>query len=251
MLDFPKAYIQKLETLMYPRWYTACFMQECRDSSVWGSYGVNHTAACLMFKVGDGTARPKLRVRLLSGWSSGGPVIDWVPHGFHEVLYENEHRPVDFFRSLGCQPVPVLSRVWYVSMDGRRSPCGDEMFKSEQAWRDRYWDIFYHGVTRKLKDWHYEKEHRLIIAPMMLNFSTPETRVAHYDFNDLAGIIFGMKTPANARRQVCKIVEEKCRETKRTDFKFYEAYYSQATGSIERREMSFLKFNFPAENALN
>ncbi len=83
---------------------------------------------------------------------------------------------------------------------------------------------------------------------MMLDFSTPETRVAHYDFNDLAGIIFGMKTPPDQKRQICKIIEKKCRKTNRTDFKFYEAYYSRATGSIEHREMSFLKFNFQVES---
>jgi hypothetical protein len=67
---------------------------------------------------------------------------------------------------------------------------------------------------------------------MMFDFSKPETRVAHYDFNDLAGIFFGMKTPPDQRRQICKTIEEKCRKANRTDFKFCEAYYSRASAGI-------------------
>ena len=37
-LDFPKAYLRSLETLIYPDWYTACFLGDYRNSSVWGHY---------------------------------------------------------------------------------------------------------------------------------------------------------------------------------------------------------------------
>lgn len=95
-------------------------------------------------------------------------------------------------------------------------------------------------MTRKLEAWHYEKEQRLIIY----DIENPKSRVTHYDFNDLEGIIFGIKTPIDKKIAICKIIEEKCRASNRTDFKFYQAYYAQEKGFIEHREMTLLKFDF-------
>ncbi len=244
LFEFPNEYVTKLETLAYPDWYTACFMKECRDSSVWGSYGDNHTAACLVFKVSDGEKSPSLRLKRVAGYSSGGPVVDFVPHTFQEVVYENKHLPVDFFRSLGRLPIPDLSRAWYTDRTGQRSACADDIFNNEDAWRKRYWDTFNHGVTRKLEAWHYEKEQRLILTGMLHDFVEPKSRVTHYDFNNLEGIIFGIKTPIDKKIAICKIIEDKCRAANRTDFKFYQAYYAQEKGFIEHREMTLLKFKF-------
>ena len=246
LFEFPNEYVTKLETLVYPDWYTACFMKECRDSSVWGSYGDNHTAACLIFKVSEGEAPPSLRLRRIAGYNSGGPVIDYVPHHFQEVVYENKHSPVDFFRSLGRLPIPDLSRAWYTDRAGQRSVCADDMFNDEDAWRTRYWDTFNHGVTRKLEAWHYEREQRLILTGMHYDFTEPASRVTQYDFKDLVGIIFGIKTPIDKKVAICKVIEDKCRAANRTDFKFYQAYYAQEKGCIEHREMTLLKFNFSA-----
>jgi hypothetical protein len=244
LFEFPNEYVTKLETLVYPDWYTACFMKECRDSSVWGSYGDNHSAACLIFKVGDGEAPPSLRLKRVSGYSGEGPTVNFVPHHFQEIIYENKHLPVDFFRSLGRLPIPDLLRGWYANRAGERSACSDDIFKNQDAWQKRYWDTFNHGVTRKLEAWHYEKEQRLILTGMSHDFSEPTSRVTQYEFNDLEGIVFGIKTPTDKKIAVCKIIEDKCRALKRTDFKFYQAYYAQEKGFIEHREMSLLKFNF-------
>ncbi|WGD51396.1 hypothetical protein QA641_39070 [Bradyrhizobium sp. CB1650] len=122
------------------------------------------------------------------------------------------------------------------------------MFNDEQAWQKRYWDTFNHGVTRKLEAWHYEKEQRLILTGMLHDFTDPTSRVAHYHFEDLVGIIFGIKTPTDKKIAICKIIEDKCRAANRTDFKFYQAYYAREKGCIEHREMTLLKFNFSGAN---
>ncbi|MES5482100.1 hypothetical protein QMZ05_05025 [Bradyrhizobium sp. INPA03-11B] len=248
LFEFPIEYVGKLETLVYPDWYTACFMKECRDSSVWGSYGDNHTAACLIFNVGDGKSPPSLRLRRIAGANGSDPVVDYVPHYFQEVVYENEHLPVDFFRSLGRVPVPDLSRGWFTDRAGRRSICADDMFNDEKAWRERYWEAFNHGITRKLQAWHYEKEQRLILTGMGYDFMEPSSRLTHYDFKDLEGIIFGIKTPIDKKIAICRVIEEKCRASNRTDFRFFQAYYAQGKGCIEHREMKFLRFNLPRTN---
>jgi hypothetical protein len=242
-VTFCDEFVHKIETLVYPPWYTACFMEECRNSSVWGNYGHNHTAACLKFKVKDVNGRPCLPLYRIAGLGSGGPTKHHVDHEFHPVTYENQHLPVDFFGSLGRLPIPVLSQYWYGDRKGNFSRCGDAILKNQEAWRKVYWEAFQHAITRKLTDWHHEREHRLLLTGEM-DFQRDEDRTVTYDFEYLDGIIFGLKTPSDTKLELFKIVEEKCRAHNRTDFKFYQAYYARATGTIEHAELSFLKFEF-------
>ncbi|MFH7357116.1 hypothetical protein RA272_13020 [Pseudomonas syringae pv. tagetis] len=53
VVEFPGAFASALESLVHPPWYTACFMSECSNSSVWGSYGSNHTGICLIYNTGS------------------------------------------------------------------------------------------------------------------------------------------------------------------------------------------------------
>jgi hypothetical protein len=66
-LTFSDEFVQKVEALVYPEWYAACFMEECRDSSVWGSYGQNHEAICLKFKVKEANGTPVLSLYRVNG----------------------------------------------------------------------------------------------------------------------------------------------------------------------------------------
>jgi hypothetical protein len=243
-LTFCDEFVDRIETLAYPEWYTACFMEECRDSSVWGSYGQNHTAACLKFRVKDLDGNPALPIHRPTGANNAGLICAYRDHAFRRIVYENEHLPVDFFNSLGRLPMPVLRRYWYSDPDGGLSSCGDQIFKEADAWRTQYWDAFYHAITRKLKDWRYEREHRLILSGEFFDFGTDESRVLKYDFNSLDGIIFGIKTPNDAKLEIFKIIEDLCRANSRKDFKFYQAFYSRASGMIEHAELTFLKFKF-------
>jgi hypothetical protein len=192
-LTFCSEYVKKLETVVYPDWYAACFMRECRDSSVWGTYGCNHTAVCLKFKVTENAGQPSIRLKRQYGFAGDQTLYGFMDHAFKEIDYESNHLPVDFFRSLGRLPIPILRQYWYSDARGNRSPCGDDVFKAEKSWRDRYWAAFYHGITPKLKDWSKEQEYRLILSGEVLDFSTDEERKTTYDFNDLEGIIFGIR----------------------------------------------------------
>jgi hypothetical protein len=136
-LTFPDEFVRQVETLIYPEWYAACFMRDCRNSAIWGSYGENHTAVCLKFRVTEGRNKPGLRLRRQIGVNGNGPIIDFFEHDFKEITYESEHLPVDFFRSLGRFPIPVLRQHWYSDENGNRSPCGDEIFRADDAWRKR------------------------------------------------------------------------------------------------------------------
>jgi len=243
-VDLCSDYIRRLERLVYPHWYAACFMLDCRNASVWGNYGVRHTGACLKFRVSTNDGRPFIPLNRVNGWNSAGPLYGDVAHEFLKVDYETQHVAVDFFRSLGRQPIPILNRYWYSDGEGGRSACADPISNSVEGWRKRYWSAFEKSIAIKLADWSYEQEYRLILTGDMLDFSERKARKPTYDFNDLDGIIFGMETSSDEKREVCGIIEEKCRKSRRVDFKFYQAFYSREKRTIEHAEMGLFKFKY-------
>lgn len=247
-LEFPDGYVGKIEELVYPNWYTACFLAECRNSSVWGSYGDKHAGVCLKFKVRDKGGRPVIALRRMIGVS--GTVSGTTPvHGveddeFYQVKYARRHPQVDFFRSLGRVPMPMLRRFWYSDRKGNRSACGDPIFTSQGEWMEKYWDTFRQRVSTKTEDWSYEKEYRLVLrSGEVLDFSDGSARKIRYAFSDLEGIIFGINTVREHKEQILTIIERKCRDIGRQDFKFYQAFYSPDKGTIEHAEMSLIKFS--------
>ena len=48
--DFPTVYLKEIENLLWPNWYTACFMKNYHNSSVWSHYGDQHRGVCLIFE---------------------------------------------------------------------------------------------------------------------------------------------------------------------------------------------------------
>ncbi len=160
---------------------------------------------------------------------------------FHEINYEKKYPEIDFFRSLGVLPVPALNR-WYFDEHKNKSSCADAVYSDEGAWRRKYWDTFYEAITIKLKDWKFEDEYRLVLTPMETDFKEKSKRKLRYQFSDLEGIVFGIRTPEAAKRDIIRIIEGKCRSENRTDFKFYQAFYSKKDGRVEKQEMP-LTFN--------
>ena len=235
ILDFPKAYLNEIEKLLWPKWYTACFMKDYRNSSVWGHYGNEHRGVCLIFETVNTCESNGLKFNKVKGKSEGT-----MP--FHEVSYADKPGEVDFFQSIGRLSVPELIKLWYTDSEGNRSECASHIRpdgNKKEDWQDTYWKKFYCDITTKTKDWAYEQECRLILGKEIRRQSvhTEEIRTRTYDFNSLKGIIFGIKTSDEGKLRIIKIIQEKCKQHKRTDFKFYQAYYSQETGDIRKYEI--------------
>ncbi|MDI5984772.1 DUF2971 domain-containing protein [Halomonas sp. M4R5S39] len=242
IVEFSEEYISQLERLVFPEWYTACFMSQCKSSSVWGHYGDNHSGACLIFSSEIIDGKPFLSLKGRNGYSStSGPAYGFSNRMFYPVDYIKGYGEIDFFRMLGRLPIPKLNSMWY-SLDGEISECADDMVSSEEQWRENYWKNFYRDITIKSKDWSYENEHRLILSSSLDSFSDPKDRSLNYDFKSLKGIIFGIKTKTEDKLKIIEIIEKKCSETGRDDFKFYQAHYSPDEKCITHSEMSLLKF---------
>ena len=241
IFEFPEKYISQIEKLVFPEWYTACFMSECKSSSVWGHYGDNHSGACLIFEAEEIDGDHFLSLKGRNGYSTSGPTYGFSNHRFYPIDYAQGFGQIDFFRMLGRLPAPTLNAMWYV-LDGKVSECADDMLNSVDTWRVRYWDNFYRDITIKSKDWSYENEYRLILSSSFDSFSDPKDRSLTYDFNSLKGVIFGIKTTTEDKLSVIKIIEEKCKANQRNDFKFYQAHYSAEQKCIAYSELGLLKF---------
>ena len=235
ILEFPKIYLNEIEKLLWPKWYTACFMKDYRNSSVWGHYGNKHKGVCLIFEAVNTCESNGLKFTKVKGKSERT-----MP--FHEVSYADKPGEVDFFQSIGRLSVPELIKLWYTDSEGNRSECASHIRpdgNKKEDWQDTYWKKFYCDITTKTKDWAYEQEWRLILGKEIRRqrVHREEIRTRTYDFNSLKGIIFGIKTSNDDKLRIIKIIQKKCGKHKRTDFKFYQAYYSQETGDIRKYEI--------------
>lgn len=237
---FPSSFSQKLTEQVYPTWFTACFMSEATNSSIWGSYAVDHTGACLIFDAD--TTNPDRKTFPLNngiiGYSSNnGQIRGDVNPSFDEINYTNEQISLNFFDSLGMMPIGHLQEYWFKDSDGKYS---SNMPSYDKEWREKYWSNFKQSITKKTVDWLYENEYRLIINNMMGSYPN-EGFTLNYDFKSLKGIIFGIKTPVADKQEVIRVIHEKQREHKHYDFKFYQAYFCRNSGEIKHRELGLIK----------
>lgn len=237
---FPNAFSQKLLDQVYPTWFTACFMSEATNSSIWGSYAVDHTGACLIFEADTSKSERKTLpfTNGIVGYSSNkGQIRGDVNPSFDEINYTNEQVSINFFDSLGMMPIDHLQEYWFKDSDGNYS---SNMPKYDKEWRDKYWSNFKKSITKKTVDWKYENEYRLIINNMMNSYPY-EGFTLNYDFKSLKGIIFGVKTTIADKQEVIRIIHEKQRENDHYDFKFYQAYFCRSSGEIKHRELGLIK----------
>lgn len=180
-----------------------------------------------------------LKLKGRSGDTSSGPTYDFSDHMFYPINYVEGYGQIDFFRMLGRLPIPKLNSTWY-SIDGVMSRCADHITSNEETWRKQYWKNFYRDITVKSKDWAYENEHRLILSSSFDSFADSKDRSLTYEFKSLKGIIFGIKTKTEDKLKIIKIIEGKCRENNRDDFKFYQARYSTQDKCILYSELTLI-----------
>lgn len=238
ILDFPEVYLKQLENSIYPDWYAACFMKDYRNSSVWGHYGENHKGACLIFEAGTSTGGNSLTLNHIQDEHLGP-----INLNFYDISYKDKAPEIDFFRSIGQLSLPVLLKDWYSDEAGNLSECGIHLeTNKEEAWRKNYWNSFTRNITVKAQDWNYEKESRLILSNTFYDLDEKRRRTLNYDFRSLKGVIFGISTSDKDKFKIINTIKKKCHENNRTDFEFFQAYYSHKTSDIQKYKID-LKFS--------
>jgi len=231
--DFCQAYVRRLSTLMYPPWYAACFMESCSAASMWAYYGDSHTGVCLKFRAEGDANDTSMKLNTITGYNSGGKVFSMQSHKFKPVLYQPGHATLNFFKMLGRATRPVLNAQWYTNDKKEISSLLLRTEAERDAWKKVYWERFEIITKTKTETWKAEREYRLIYYSTIDDLNV-EDRTLKYDFSALAGIIFGVRTPTAEKIKIIKIIEKKCRENGRLDFKFY-----QANVMNDQNEMTF------------
>ena len=241
VIDFPNSFLKQLVgRLVYPRWYAACFMRECNNSSVWGHYADSHKGVCLIFEANESAenTEPTITLNRLSGFSNKGE--DWrdVPMPIYDINYAAKAGEIDFFRSIGWLQQSTLEEFWYRDDEGSFSECGLHLRNNNvDAWQKDYWKNFHRDISVKSTDWKYEKESRMILTSSLFDLSDKKRRTLTYDFNSLKGIIFGISTSNTDKLNIIQTIKNKCHKNNRRNFKFFQAYYDHATGSIQKRNL--------------
>lgn len=245
--EFPYFFQRKIRALMHRDWYTACFMNEelSHSSSVWGSYGSNHTGICLIFQADTKDNNYYLSLNQPSYMNStNGIAYEFQALQYYPVDYTRFPSPINFFTSLGQLPTPQLVNNWLRSADRKLSNLYNSIYSSIESWRDEYHKNFLNNITRKSKDWKYENEYRLIYSSMLHNCSEKNSRKLKYDFSSFDGLVFGINTPQAKKIEIIEIIKQKCHEHKRAEFNFYQAYFCHNTQSIKHMPLSLIKFKF-------
>jgi hypothetical protein len=137
--------------------------------------------------------------------------------------------------------IPRQLAFWYRGDGGIMSATG--RLTGTDEWRERYWENFHTTVTTKLKDWQHEREYRITLQSHTVDLSILSERKLQYRFEDLQGVIFGMKTTTEDKIAIARIIQAKCKQTGRSEFEFYKAYYSRITGRIETTPWTLVNFS--------
>lgn len=241
--EFSSLYLKQIEKLLYPNSYIACFSKDYRNASMWSHYAGNHEGICFQFKLQTKEKMVLNGIIGISGDKTGTrDIMGDSSHHVHMVNYKNKFPEIDFFRSLGSLPIPHIWEVWGLDQQNKKSLCFEYLdSKNESAWRDEYWQRCMDILVTKTDDWSYEEEIRLVLCPTVIDGPKASTSMT-YSFNELEGIIFGINTRQDYKTKIIKIIEDKCREIGRKDFKFYQAYYCSNSGKIEKAALSLLTF---------
>ena len=216
MIDYPKRYLQRLQSLLYFDWYAACFAGAAGNSSLWSHYGDRHRGACLIYD-SLSTERGTLKA----------------------VKYTSQPPPVYFFQEMGTLTKEELLKTWYQDPQGNTSAYARHLGEDEiDQWRKRRVDNLFEGISWKSSDWEHEQESRLILVDVLKDrYADPGERRIRYSFTDLAGIAFGIRMDERDKIAVMDIVEQKCHQHQRTDFLYYQAFFSPQDGRIGMRQI--------------
>lgn len=238
LMEFPHRYVQAIsDRLTHMKWHTACFSATCVNASMWSVYADEHRGAALMFKPKpDADGAPTLSFNMVSGMSyapsvpKGQPVMNKVDMKLHQVRYTLKAPEIDFFQSLGTLTHHQLQQQWYTNQAGVVSPRLKQFQSNVEEWRKGYWQSMIDVATTKLEDWRHEEEYRIVVVDTLgLRRDHPK---AKFDFEQLAGIVFGMKTSLADRLAIVDIVQKKCEALQRKDFVFKHVAYVPKKGQL-------------------
>ena len=243
LLDFPNIYVDQVGKLLGPQWYTACFMKGYHNTSLWANYGESHKGVCLIFETeaAETTDARTLELKTQTGSSFGAQgesrkdYWSFRPFSFDDVSYSGRPGEIDFFRNISVLPMETIMKLWYTG-EGKTSECASHI-RDLSTWQRTLWDQYRRDILLKSEDWAHEQECRLVLHPLLETSLDIHHRTLTYHFHSLKGIIFGIRTSTEDKLKIFDIVQGKCSEHNRSEFKFFQAYYCADHGDIRKHDI--------------
>lgn len=242
---FTSEYLTSLLKLVYPPWYVACFSSRHDNAAMWSYYAGDHQGCCLVFKKQPTDTGHGIRLEGPNGYGARGISRAEQNLSLNPVQYTTEEHQIEFFTSIGRLPLNTALQNWFSDDDGITSPLAEHLNKEKQdAWREAYWGKFAPPLLRKLPDWRYEEELRIVLSDSLSIHDAHEDRTFTYDYDALDGIIFGINTSLSDKMRILRIIAKKLgTRTSSSQFKFYQARYNARSGKIEADHFSLITPN--------
>ncbi|WP_339492912.1 DUF2971 domain-containing protein [Pseudomonas sp. EA_15y_Pfl2_R67] len=236
-IDFPEEFLTSRIRLTTSEWFVSCFMENCENSAIWGTYGNNHQGVCLKFKVNNDEGQPGISL-MKPGLKHG--IKWWTQTKFHfsKVSYTEKSPDLDFFCSLAGYGAQEIIDKWYTDKSGNVSSRKRDVFENHQQWCADYHRDNFKSLTVKTRHWSNEQEYRLILKSQFNSYIDEDDRKLRYNFDDLDGIIFGIKTADSDKYKLIEMVERMCQTRNREEFTFYQSFYDSSADAIRYRPVA-------------
>jgi len=236
--DFPELYTKQVKKLLYNNYCVACFSETYQNEPMWSHYADSENGVCLRYKIKQDNENEYINLYSITGISSdrNGTTINrgYSMHKLNKIAYSNEYPEIDFFKSLGCIPSPVITGFWLCNYEQTQFSSCLEAYKDMDKWRENYHELANQYICTKSKNWEYEKEYRVFLREMLHpTYEEKENRLVKYNFNDLDAIIFGRQVEIEDKKKIIKIIQNHCKQKNLSGFKFYDLYYSTITKQLE------------------
>ena len=112
-----------------------------------------------------------------------------------------------------------------------------EYFEKQRMFQEKLLD----QNLRKLTDWSFEKEYRLILNGFLEpKYNTAENRKIKYNLKSLRGVIFGINTSLQDKKEIFYMILNICQKEKSDHIKLYQAVYSYDDNEIKTIELDGL-----------
>lgn len=246
--SFIEQYCQKIVFYAFPKEYVACFNKNFHNTIMWSHYADNHTGVCLIYTCNDDNTftvemnqeylniiyKNYVNYNISNDINNKKSLIETSKLKFYKVKYSNDIKEENFFLNLYTYN-KQFNKTWYYDEIKNRESL---FYKKELEYKNK---IEYNAYKRcnliKTTEWEYEQEYRLILD---IIFPYKKAQIIKYDFANLYGIIFGIRTPLKEKLKIINIIKNKCKKENRRNFNFYQAYYNLSKNIIDKYRLDFL-----------
>jgi hypothetical protein len=223
---FQRDYLRTAVHQIYPEYYLSCFSRSKDNCSLWSHYAEKHCGICLIFQPKTDATGEYIEME-------NGEKTFLTP-----IKYDDNPPELNYFANISHLSLSKLQRYWLC--DGQnQSGLYDECLRHLH---EGFWKKYTEKTSLKFKDRKYENETRALKHASGFEKIDKHDRVLRYKFEQLHGVIFGLRTTEDIQLEIMQIVEGKMKLYGHRDFGFYRAEYSSVQRKLIIRKFNLMKY---------